>query len=372
MRVVLINSREDAEQNPGGDTVQAFKTKSALEALGVEVEQARPEAADNLPECDLAHIFNIQMPATAWEVFQAVQKTGKPVVLSPIFWEVYGLWYELAAAERALWRGATRLLGRRLTRRIYIAWQERKAPASREWQLQREMLLRSVRLLPNSQSEAAQLERMFALRGASAGKVDVVPNGIDPALYQTPPEPSQAFWKQYALRDFVLQVGTINPVKNQLGLIEALYDLPLPLVIIGHTMSAYRNYAQECRALGARRGNTVFIDHLPYEQLPGIYALAAVHALPSWRETPGLVSLEAAAAGCRIVSTSIGSARDYFGEMAHYCDPYNRRSIRAAVEAALCSPSAPALRQHVLSHYTWDHAAQATLSAYKRALGQTT
>ncbi|MCI0519972.1 MAG: hypothetical protein L0Z70_06900, partial [Chloroflexi bacterium] len=264
MRVLLINSREDAEQNPGGDTVQAAKTQSALAALGVEAVQIRPKGVQDLPECDLVHIFNIQMPESAWKVYQAVQKTGAPRVISPIYWEVYDLWYELAAAERALWRTATRVLGRRTARKLYVGWQQRKAPAERGWQIQRDLLLGAERLLPNSAAETALLERTFALYGRLAGKTDVVPNGIDPGLYRMLPQPSEAFWRKYGVRDFVLQVGTINPVKNQKGLIEALDDLPVPLVIVGHTMTAYREYVEECKALGARRGNTIFIDHLPH------------------------------------------------------------------------------------------------------------
>jgi glycosyltransferase involved in cell wall biosynthesis len=111
-----------------------------------------------------------------------------------------------------------------------------------------------------------------------------------------------------------------------------------------------------------------FIGSVPPEELPGIYRLAAVHALPSWRETPGLASLEAAAAGCRIVTTGIGSARDYFGEDAWYCDPPDRASIRTAVVGALAAQPSSRLRRRVLADYTWDAAARATLEAYQAAL----
>ena len=90
--------------------------------------------------------------------------------------------------------------------------------------------------------------------------------------------------------------------------------------------------------------------------------------LPSWRETPGLVSLEAAAAGCRIVSTAIGSAREYFGDLAWYCDPCNPGSIRQAVLQALAAPATAALRQRVLERFTWEVAAQNTLEAYSKVM----
>jgi glycosyltransferase involved in cell wall biosynthesis len=174
--------------------------------------------------------------------------------------------------------------------------------------------------------------------------------------------------EQYGLRDFVLEVGAISPVKNQLGLIDALYDLPVPLVFVGQPAAKMPEYAEQCKARAALRGDVTFIDRLPHDELPGLYALAAVHALPSWRETPGLVSLEAAAAGCRIVTTSIGSTRDYFGDLAWYCYPDDLRSIRTAVEAALKAPPSPALRERVLREYTWHRAGAATLAAYQKVL----
>jgi glycosyltransferase involved in cell wall biosynthesis len=230
------------------------------------------------------------------------------------------------------------------------------------------MLERAARVLPNSQSEADLLRATFRLNGDFIGRTHVVPNGIDTALFDPPPQPSRWFVDQYGVKDFVLEVGAVSPVKNQLGLIEALVDMPVPIVIVGQPAPAMPEYAERCKALGARRGNVLFIDRLPHEELPGLYALAAAHALPSWRETPGLVSLEAAAAGCRIVTTSIGSTRDYFGDFAHYCRPDDRASIRAAVEAALNQPRTPDLRAHVLANFNWRRAGEATLAAYRSVL----
>jgi glycosyltransferase involved in cell wall biosynthesis len=243
-----------------------------------------------------------------------------------------------------------------------------KMPSNQSWQIQRRLLLFARRILPNSQSEADLLQKFFNLESDFHSRVDIIPNAIDTELYQSIPEPSQAFLQQYGVRDFVLQVGTVNPVKNQLGLIEALHDLPVDLVFIGPVQPAYAEYGAECKARGAQRGRVIFIDQLPHDQLPGIYTLASVHALPSWRETPGLVSLEAAAAGCRVVTTSIGSTRDYFGDLAWYCYPSDHASIRNAIESALQTPRSDALRQRILREYTWQCASQATLNAYQQVL----
>lgn len=370
LRVLFVNSREDTQAIPGGDTVQMVSTQAALERLGlkVEVRYAHELARSGVPSCDVAHIFNMQTPVPAWTAMQALRAKGTPVVLSPIYWDMYAHWAELAMAERPRWRSLAGQLGRERASNIYIRWQRFKSPTKAIWRTQRRLLQHATRVLPNSLSEAALLERSFVQGNGFQKKVDVVPNAIDTTLYHDLPAPSAVFLERYGIQDFVLQVGTVYPAKNQLALIEALFDLSLPLVFIGQVMDATSDYIRQCRERAAQRGNVIFIDRMPHHELPGIYALAAVHALPSWRETPGLVSLEAAAAGCRIVTTSIGSTRDYFGDLAWYCHPADLQSIRRAVLAALSAPTLAELRQRVLSQYTWQRAAEATAASYETAL----
>lgn len=370
MRVVLVNARPDAERNPGGDTVQLTKTREALRLLGLAVELCQPECLDTLREGDLVHVFNLQMPESAWEIFQTVSALGLPIVFSPIYWEEYELWHGSAREASGLWRRISRAAGQRVARSLYVAWQRTKERSRPAWKLQRTLLQSASAVLPNSQREALMLQKAFSLDGRFQQKVRVVPNGIDPALYLTPPKPDSAFSAQYGVSDFVLEVATIYPVKNQLAVLEALFDLPEPIVFIGHPHPAHSDYALECRRRGEKRGRVVFIDHVPHHQLPGIYALARVHVLPSWRETPGLASLEAAAAGCSIVTTTIGSASEYFGEEAWYCHPSDTASIRRAVDSALSSTASGKLRDRVLEKYTWHRAAEATAEAYAWAMSE--
>ena len=46
--------------------------------------------------------------------------------------------------------------------------------------------------------------------------------------------------------------------------------------------------------------------------------------------------------GCPVVTTDRGSAREYLGEHAYYCDPADPASIRDAVSGSCASRSAPA------------------------------
>ena len=98
------------------------------------------------------------------------------------------------------------------------------------------------------------------------------------------------------------------------------------------------------------------------------YRKAKVHVLPSWHETCGLSSLEAAAMGCNIVITEKGFTREYFGDDAFYCEPGDPESIFNAVENAAQSECHTELQQKILHHYTWQQAAASTLIAYQNSL----
>lgn len=360
----MIN-REDAFEVIGGDTVQMERTRAALQALGVEVEVETRPGRINYAGFDLIHVFNWQELNT---VLQAAGQTSIPIVLSPIFWFHTGHWFQEAAVKRPLWRAMLQILGRQNAQQVYETWQQVKFRRGPQGQALRHNLAIPRQILPNSRAEARYLESISGSRGGLLSRCTVVPNAVDRQLYDPAPQPDSDFARRFNPRDFVLEVARIQSAKNQLGLIEALFDVPAPIVFAGQPSPYEGEYVAACHALAEKRGRVYFTGPVPPEKLPGIYALAAVHVLPSWRETPGLASLEAAASGCRVVTTSIGSTREYFGEQAWYCDPHDTRSIRRAVLQALDTPPSGSLRQRVLEQYTWEAAARATLQAYEKAL----
>jgi glycosyltransferase involved in cell wall biosynthesis len=110
------------------------------------------------------------------------------------------------------------------------------------------------------------------------------------------------------------------------------------------------------------------LGHVSHQRLASALAAARVVALPSWFETCGLACLEGAVAGCRVVVTNRGYTRDYFGQDASYCDPGDVDSIRQAILEAADAPVPERLRDRVLSAYTWEASAQATLDGYRAVL----
>jgi glycosyltransferase involved in cell wall biosynthesis len=363
----MVN-RSDAYTVLGGDTLQMLKTAEALERLGISVDTA---LADDLAACDwrydIVHILNIQTAEESLHSALEAKRRQIPVVLSPIYWDPLPGWFRGACESSPIWGALSNGVGRLAAYRIYKTWQRHNYPRARIWQQQRELLRMADWLLPNSCAELGQLMADFRLPQGMTGRASIVVNGIDRALYYEWPLPSDK-WREVIGDGFVLKVGRISPEKNTLALIEALWDTDVQLVFVGKPSPYSLEYAQTCVDRARERGKVHFLGFVPHAELPGLYALAAVHALPSWRETPGLVSLEAAAAGCRIVSTNIGSAHEYFGDDIFYCDPSDIQSIREAVSRALAQPKPPDLRERVLGQYTWDHAAESTLRAYSEVV----
>ena len=213
-------------------------------------------------------------------------------------------------------------------------------------------------VLPNSLGEYRSLVDRYGIGKDYA----VIPNGIDPFVFR-----SEIRDQKSQIRNpesGILCVARIEGIKNQLNLIKALNHTEFHLTLVGRAAPSQREYYNACKRIAAP--NIQFIDHLRQEELLEHYLQSKVHILPSWFETCGLSSLEAAAMGCNIVVTDKGFPREYFGDKAFYCDPGDPASILEAVKKASSSPSDPSLRAKIYEQFTWPIAAQKTLSAYQR------
>ncbi|MNL46427.1 hypothetical protein D3C87_1691360 [compost metagenome] len=92
--------------------------------------------------------------------------------------------------------------------------------------------------------------------------------------------------------------------------------------------------------------------------------------MPSWFETTGLSSLEAAIMDCNIVVTRKGDTEEYFQDLAFYCEPDNVSSIKNAVIKAFNEPCRDSLKELILKEYVWEKTAEETLKAYNLVLNK--
>lgn len=215
-------------------------------------------------------------------------------------------------------------------------------------------------VVPNSRVEADQLARILRL---PRDRFIPVRNGV--SRHFLGPDPA-AFRKQFNIDGpFVLNVGNIEPRKNQLNLIRALAGHVLPLMIIGRVRDSM--YAEQVFSEGGARVR--FVGPLEHDDplLASAYAACAVFALPSMCETPGLAALEAAVAGAPLVVTQIGSACEYFGDRCYYVNPAEPGDIARGIDAALATGPAPDLGTYVLERFAWPIVTTALPNIYRIA-----
>jgi glycosyltransferase involved in cell wall biosynthesis len=332
-----------AFQNPGGGEVQLLKTKEYLEKLGVSVKLF-DTWCDKLETFDILHTFG--SVKDAFPMMEAARRAGIKNVLSTICWYNWRSAWETPGS----WAARAAALGRHAGK-VFLPF----VPSQRK----RMMEISDV-LMPNSESEAEQLERFFRI---PRSKIAVVPNAVDAVFADVKPD---LFIEKYNLRDFVLCVGRIEPRKNQLGMIRALTGTKVPFVLIGDPVKTYPAYYQACRK--AAGGNVHFLGGIPHESelLKSAYAACDTFLLASWLETPGLAALEAGLAGAKIVITREGATREYFAGFASYVDPSDHADIRSKILMVHKLSKETRLKEHISRNYSWDSAARKIFEIYKK------
>ncbi len=135
----------------------------------------------------------------------------------------------------------------------------------------------------------------------------------------------------YGLDDFVLSVGLIEPVKNQLALVQACVAEGLHLVMIGGFRD--RRYFDECVVAG--QGKVLFIPQLPRggHMLRSAYAACRVYAEFS-RDPPGRSALEAALQAKPLALTDFEWTREIFDAHVTLAACGDVAAIGAAVRRA--------------------------------------
>ena len=378
MKILLVNHGRAGEWG-GGDGVQLRETGKRLRQRGhevVEVNRDQPDAHG----FDLVHVFNCRVQESLEQQLNQCRQAGVPVVISPI-WVSIGraLWGSRATdgiLRQALSEGEDSIRGllEQLRRRSLTVQlgdgttvEASGAMGAGADAMQRvgELLQTCQGLLPNSWLE---LQAVRSDHHWSGNNFEIAHYGVDPKLFlDADPAP---FQEQTGIRHpFVLQAGRIEPAKNQAMLCWALRNTKLPVVLIGGRQH-WPSYAKLCQNILGDR--LTIIDHLPQPLLASAYAAAGVHVLPSWMETCGLVTLEAALSGTPVVGSTFGHELEYLREDAWYGDPANPESIRTAVihawDEGKHSSRSCRLKRRILEEFNWEQTVDSTEKLYQRVL----
>ena len=289
----------------GGGEMQVARVAEELRSLGIAVE----DGIVSMHVPDVVHIFGTH-PRIHAPIVQHCSAKGIGCVITPVFFP----------APHKSWDRLRLTVQRTLTR-----WGVLDGGPG-HFQGAATMLRRAAVVLPNTHEEATLVRAWFP----GLARVEVVPNGVDTDwIVADGPMTAESGEK------FVLTVGRLEPRKNQLRLARACSGLGVRLVVVGDTAVDPR-YAAAC----AKVRGVQLLGALPPRSIALRTMLRAAHvfALPSWCETPGIAALEAAAAGCNVVVTSVGGAKEYLGNCAEYVSASSTSEIMLSLNRSLQLP----------------------------------
>ncbi|MGR6968427.1 glycosyltransferase [Streptomyces cynarae] len=226
------------------------------------------------------------------------------------------------------------------------------------------------RVIATCRDEVVELGRM----GIPAGKVSIVPCGVDTELF-TPKGPVA---ERGTRRHRLLQLGRLVPRKGAAVSVAALALLPeTELVVVGGPSADRLDEDPEVRRLcgiAEEHGvadRVIFKGGVAPRDVPPLLRAADVVVCPADYEPFGIVPLEAMACGRPVVASAVGGQLDTVADptTGRLVPPQDPEALARAVGELLADPEmretcGAAGRRRVLRRYGWGRVAAATEATY--------
>jgi glycosyltransferase involved in cell wall biosynthesis len=222
-------------------------------------------------------------------------------------------------------------------------------------------------------SEATRQD-VISRYGLPPQKVITIPLGVSPRFH--PASASVDICARYGLPagPRVLSVGTMQPRKNHLRLVQAFARIKTDavLVIAGGRGWAYEAVQAEVSRLKLD-GRVIFTGFVDDPDLPGLYNAAQVFVYPALYEGFGLPVLEAMACGVPVITSNVSSLPEVAGDAALLVDPLDVDGMASALQQLLEDASLRAkLREKGITRarqFGWPQSAEQTWRVYQALLG---
>ena len=210
-------------------------------------------------------------------------------------------------------------------------------------------------------------------------RISVTPLGVEPIYFERiEAEQRRAVLDKHGLQPgFFLFVGTLQPRKNLLRVLQAFQQLPdtvrkaHPLVIVGRDGWNNEELLPQLHAL-EQKGEGRWLSYLPQSDVLALLQSASALVFASLYEGFGLPVIEAFAAQCPVIASNSTSVPEVSGNAAWPVDPYSVESISAAMQDVLDQST---LREEKIQlglarahHYNWNECARQTLDVYRKVL----
>ncbi len=178
-------------------------------------------------------------------------------------------------------------------------------------------------------------------------------------------------------KKYILSVGTIEPRKNYVALIESYnvlreeYGTNVKLVIVGRT--GWKSEATyQKREDSPYREDILFLGRVEDRDLVQLYNQAELFVYPSVFEGFGLPPLEAMSCGLPVIASDASSLPEVVGGAGILVPPKDTGRLASAIMSVLEDSSlkeklsSKSIKQ--ASRFSWDKNARKTLKAYSKAL----
>ncbi len=175
--------------------------------------------------------------------------------------------------------------------------------------------------------------------GVPEERVEVIYQGVDHTRFHSGlnVDKLRAVRNKYNLPgEFILYMGTLEPRKNLVGLIQAFENMStkIHLVIAGKPGWKFRSIFDAAKR-SLKKNNIHFLGFVEESDKPYMLKLARVFAFPSLYEGFGLPVLEAMAVGTPVVTSSVTSLPEVVGDAGLLVNPYNIEEITFALDQLL-------------------------------------
>lgn len=207
-------------------------------------------------------------------------------------------------------------------------------------------------------------------------RIHAVPLASSPQFHPRSPDALREALARHGLQPggYSLFVGTIEPRKNIVSLLDAYSRLPLalrqrwPLILTGY--HGWRSEAIHDRiAQAQQQGWAHYLGFVASADLPLLFAGARLFTFPSHYEGFGLPVLEAMSSGVPVVCSNSSSLPEVAGPAALMCAPDDVEGLTALLQKGLEDEAwrATAVQQGLLhaGGFSWERCAQATVEVYK-------
>ncbi|NYS60349.1 glycosyltransferase family 4 protein [Vreelandella salicampi] len=237
-----------------------------------------------------------------------------------------------------------------------------------------ESLARATRINVVSQFTADELQ---ALHGIDPKRIDIVPPAVSSRFFVAPEgqQPQQLRHRYQLPERFLLSVGTLEPRKNLVNVLEAFAALPLkeqadsPLLLVGMQGWGEQTYSQRVQH-AFQRGTIRRLGYVPSDDLPGLYALAAGFVYVSLYEGFGMPVVEAMAAGTPVLTANTTATTEVAAGAALEVSPHDVDAIREGLHRLVADSHDQRIKAGVTRarEFTWEASAERLLGSFTQAL----